>query len=142
MLGRREVSFSMFFREWSQNPGAPGEKIRKPTLRRVSISCLKRSTVPKEKAYSAYRAFVERRKNTFLENRISILIGPPGGCLANSRPIQASEKWAVWLSTGPSICFAGPLSRHSIDGSRSSVSGLQWIDSSDRGRCCKDERWQ
>ena len=89
------------------------------------------------RAYSDVR---ERRKNTFPETEK--VFSPSLQGLPKSPDRQKGKRESVGKPTLSTGCYACPMFGHSIDGSRSSPSELQWIDSSDKGRSCKDERWQ
>src|SRR5438309_9178593 len=132
-----------------------GDELYPPRLSRTVLNCLRTISRAMRKGYSrshprsgystrhaAQRIltsgkgekirFLKRKKHSYLA---------PGDC--QNLPIDKGEKresaGMPTLSTG---CYACPMFGHSIDGSHSSPSELQWIDSSDKGRSSKDERWQ
>src|SRR5437879_4254401 len=90
---------------------------------------------------TAYSDVREWRKNTFTETEKAFLSTPPGGCenLPKDKGGKGESVGKPTLSTGcmPVLCFGTVLMVRVIH-----LSGLQWIDSSDRGRSSKDERWQ
>src|SRR2546428_300177 len=89
-------------------------------------------------AYSDGRGW---RKNTITETEKAFLSTPPG--VAKISRKTKGEKGRVLESLRcprdvmPVLCFGTVLMVRVIH-----LSGLQWIDSSDRGRSSKDERWQ
>jgi hypothetical protein len=92
------------------------------------------------KCRTAYSDVQERRKNTFPETEKAFLSSPPG---CQNLPKDKGEKGRVLESPRyprdvmPSLCLGTVSMVHILH-----LSGLQWIDSSDRGRSSKDERWQ
>src|SRR5437016_14033890 len=81
---------------------------------------------------TAYSDVRERRKNTFPETEKAFLSSPPGDC-QNLSIDKGEKRESAGMPTVSTGCYACPMFGHSIDGSHSSPSELQWIDSSDKG---------